>query len=241
MPWFRVYVEMVTDVKLLELPPGQRWVWIAVLAIARQSPISGYLMVSIRRPMTEKTIANLMHVPLRDVKRALESFEANDMIHRDDDIGAWCVSNWSTRQFESDDVTERSRKHRTLQRSNAVASNVADPFDATCSESESDTETESSSSSSDSRGSSQPVDNPTDGVPAETWDAYAEIKLRRQNETSDRVKNPVPWKRTIVVNAKAELGDLAAMWWTEYDITPRRLAECLMDGRIRDVQRRVTT
>jgi len=76
----------------------------------------------------------------------------------------------------------------------------------------------------------------TGGVPNETWDAYAELKLRQQGN----VKNPGPWKRSTATNARTELGEQAQRWWHDYVLTPRRLAECLLDGQIRNVQRRTT-
>lgn len=77
-----------------------------------------------------------------------------------------------------------------------------------------------------------------DNVPQETWDAYAELMLRK---AGNHVDHPVPWKQTCALNAQRELGDKAARWWGDFDLTPRRLAECLMDGQIRNVQRRAVT
>ena len=225
-PWFRFYTEALHDQKLRCVPPAQRWVWVAILAAARQSPIPGALMVSERRPMEDYALADLAGVPVRDVRKALVAFCHDDMIEIDETIGAWRVVKWSERQFESDDITERTRKHR----SNGSGRNVPTLTVGTPPE----TETEKqilSSSSSDSTG---PVDN---SVPDEVWDVVAELKLRRQ---SDVIKNPVPWKRSTALNARSEWGDLAALWWHEFDLTPRRLAECLMDGQVRNAQRRVT-
>jgi len=96
------------------------------------------------------------------------------------------------------------------------------------------------SSSGNSRAAVPPVDNPDDGnaasaVPEETWDAYAELKLRSEGN----IRNPVPWKRTCKANAKTELGQQAQAWWAMFELTPRRLAECLADGQApRNVPRR---
>lgn len=96
----------------------------------------------------------------------------------------------------------------------------------------------SHSSSGNSRDAGHPVDDgqiSTGDVPEETWNAYAEIRLRAEGN----VRNPVPWKRTCVRNAKTELGEQAATWWAMFDLTPRRLAECLADGQApRNVPRR---
>jgi hypothetical protein len=95
----------------------------------------------------------------------------------------------------------------------------------------------SQSSSGNSRANGHAADDDdlsTGDVPDETWDAYAELKLR----STGNVKNPGPWKRTTAQNARTELGDQASRWWHDFELTPRRLAECLMDGQIRNVPRR---
>lgn len=119
-PWFRFYVEAVHDRKLRRLPPAERWLWVATLAAARQSPIPGALMVSVREPMTFDDLADFAGVPLEVVERAFPRFEQSEMVEHDQNLGAWAVKNWADRQYESDTSTERVRKSRSLERSNGV-------------------------------------------------------------------------------------------------------------------------
>lgn len=75
-------------------------------------------------------------------------------------------------------------------------------------------------------------------VPADVWHEYAE--LRYQREPAGSVRSPTPWKRRTAANARVELGESAARWWDQFELTPRRLAECLIDGRApRNVPRRM--
>jgi hypothetical protein len=136
-PWFRFYTEALHDPKLCRMPPGHRWVWIAVLAAARQSCIPGVLLVSERQPMDERDLAHLASVPRAEVHKALQAMEAAGMIALDDNIGAWCVTKWADRQFESDNVTERTRKHR----SNDDDRNVPTSLVGTPPETETETDT----------------------------------------------------------------------------------------------------
>lgn len=69
----------------------------------------------------------------------------------------------------------------------------------------------------------------TGNVPAETWKRYAELKLER--EPAGTVRSAGPWKRKTAATAKTEHGEQAERWWAMFDITARRLAECLIDGR----------
>jgi hypothetical protein len=88
MPWFRVYVEIVRDPKLRRRTPTQRWLWIAILAAARQSPIAGYLMVSTSEAMTTDDLADFSGVLARDVRSALPLFERSHMIEWDPELAA---------------------------------------------------------------------------------------------------------------------------------------------------------
>lgn len=136
-PWFRFYVEALADRKLRRLTPAQRWVWVGVLAAARQSPYPGVLLVSEGLIMGEEDLADICAVSAREVTVALRSFEEAGMIERDF-AGAWVVTNWKERQFESDDTTARTSKHRSKER----RGNVPTSFLGTPPETETDTETE---------------------------------------------------------------------------------------------------
>jgi hypothetical protein len=126
-PWFRVYVEVVRDPKIRRRTPTQRWLWVAILAAARQSPIPGFLAVSEREPMTNSDIADFAGVTIREVRTALPLFEKSGMLDWDDNLGCWEVTNFTSRQYESDDVTARTRKHRAKERDG----NVPTPPDGT--------------------------------------------------------------------------------------------------------------
>lgn len=109
-PWFRFYVEALSDRKLRRLTPAQRWLWVAVLGAARQANDCGALSIA-ADPMDAHDIADLAGMTVREVERALPLFERAGMLHCVD--GMWVVTNWSERQYESDSSTERTRKHRS--------------------------------------------------------------------------------------------------------------------------------
>jgi len=103
-----------------------------------------------------------------------------------------------------------------------------------------------SSSSGNSRANGGPVENPDDDeqvladVPGEVWIHYANLMLAKQ--PAGTVKQPVAWKRRTKENAKLELADQAARWWDMFRVTPRHLAECLIDGHApRNAPRREIT
>ncbi len=137
-PWFRFYVEAIYDRKLRGQPPATRWLWVTVLALARSSPISGYLMVSERTPASTADLMDLAAPKRGEVEAGMGYFEREGMVVHDSNLGALCVRAWADRQFESDNITRRTRKHR----SKRAVGNVPSTFPGTPPETEADTETD---------------------------------------------------------------------------------------------------
>jgi hypothetical protein len=108
--WFRCYTEITRDRKLRRLPPDLRWVWIAVMAIAKESPLEGRLLLSEGIPATIDDIADEAAMEPRETKEALDKFEQQNMLHVED--GVYVCTNWGKRNFESDGSTDRVMKHR---------------------------------------------------------------------------------------------------------------------------------
>lgn len=96
-----MYVETVNDLKLRRQAPDVRWVWVAVLASARQSPSPGYLLISERMSMTHDDLADVAAVSTETVDKSIDVFMELDMLERGED-GVLHVVNWDSRQFESD-------------------------------------------------------------------------------------------------------------------------------------------
>jgi DnaD/phage-associated family protein len=60
--------------------------------------------------MTVEDLSDIAAIPVEDVCNGLETFQQQGMIHKDGDT--YVVTNWNKRQFISDDVTARVKKHR---------------------------------------------------------------------------------------------------------------------------------
>lgn len=140
-PWFRFYVEAVHDRKLRRLKPEHRWLFVACLAAARQSREPGWLMVGEDDPMCWDDLVDFAAMSLRSVEQGTDALMDAGVLGYDADRKAWFVPAWSERQYESDDVTARTRKHR-LERSNDVPGNVPETPVGTPPDTEADTETE---------------------------------------------------------------------------------------------------
>lgn len=123
-PWFRFYVEAMRDPKMRRLTPAQRWLWVAVLSAARESCEPGRLVIAERVPMTESDLADYAGMRRPEIMDGLALMIELGMLADDD--GTLVVPAWNDRQYESDDTTKRTRKHRggtTLERSEAVPGN----------------------------------------------------------------------------------------------------------------------
>ena len=75
-------------------------------------------------PYSEAEIADYAALKVRDVKSGLVELERRHMIEWDSDIGAWWVTKWSERQYESDEVALRTRKHRSNGKDRNVPTSV---------------------------------------------------------------------------------------------------------------------
>lgn len=109
-PWFRFYVETVGDPKIRRIPFDKRWLWAAILSAARESPEPGALFIAENVPMTFQELADYAGAPLKIVEPTLAIMRDLAMIETVN--GVIRVINFQSRQFESDNVTARTQKHR---------------------------------------------------------------------------------------------------------------------------------
>lgn len=253
--WFRFYVEMLTDPKIRRLTPAQRWLWSAVLGAARQSPRAGWLLLTERVPMVLQDLAELAGMSLKDVEAGVARMVELGILEWDVSVPAWFVPKFGDRQYETDDSTQRSRRHRTkrvdgtadppsMQRPNDVASTVDATFHQPSMERPNDdngtfphrhqrTETETETellvtSTSDSR---QLVDNPDDDE--FEWSSKFGRDTLASFVAAKAGGEPKPpgWLHAVQRNAIAELADAARQLLVDHDLTATQLGQVLAGQR----------
>lgn len=187
-PWFRFYTEALTDPKLRRLTPAQRWLWVAVLGAARQSPTPGWLLLTEEEPLSARDLSDLAGVAVKATKDGLAAMERLGLVEHSD--GIWRVCKWDDRQFESDDTTKRTAKHRTKERS--INGDVADQRQRQ------KTETDTYSR--------PPVTNepPSEPVDEQEWlseagRAYAQRALKAAQTAGEQIRNPGGFKASAAV------------------------------------------
>lgn len=108
-PWFRFYVEAIHDRKLRRRPPGDRWLWVVLLAVAREADEPGALIIG-NGPASIEDLADLAALKPKDVETALAYFTLEGMLT--DDGSRLVVTKFRDRQFESDTSADRMAKLR---------------------------------------------------------------------------------------------------------------------------------
>ena len=160
--WFRCYTEIKRDRKLRRLPSCFRWIWVVLMAIAKESPIEGQLLLSEDLPLTIEDIADEAAVDTEEVEQAIERFKEQNMLHEEE--GVFVLTNWDSRQFVSDNSTERVRKHRQRKKETPVKRYSNDEVTPPDTDTDTDTDTEkdkgSCPNSANPDGDSSPNEKP---------------------------------------------------------------------------------
>jgi hypothetical protein len=180
-PWFRFYVEAFSDRKVLRLTPLQRWLWVAILGAARESPMPGYLLIAEGVPMTKIELARYADVRPKDVPPALSLMASLGMIDVSD--GLVSVKNWGVRQFESDNVTARTRDYRERSNEEGKEQDKDVPTNVRRNVPETETETDKEKSMPRKRGSRLPNDwLPDPEVRTQMAEQFPQVNLKAAHE-----------------------------------------------------------
>jgi hypothetical protein len=120
MKWFRFWNDTINDVKILQLSDYEYRIWTYLLSYASASDsTSGQLQI------TFKLLSLHFHQRFNLFSRAIETFRRVGLITITED-GYITITNWNKRQFKSDDVTDRVRKHREVTTKRNVSVTVPD-------------------------------------------------------------------------------------------------------------------
>lgn len=111
--WVRLYTEIRHDRKLRRLSPAQRWLWVTILTMAKDSPSPGWLLLSENVPVIAEDLADEAAIDIDDVKEGIKAFIQQNMLEEVD--GVLHLVNWDKRQFVSDSSTERVKRYRQRQ------------------------------------------------------------------------------------------------------------------------------
>lgn len=111
MRWFRFYHEALDDPKVQRLPAELFKAWVNLLCVASKN--DGKI------PDDVADLAFTMRMSQAKLAAQIEALVAAELLDRDETLHP---HNWSERQYESDDVATRVKRHR--ERKAAVTANV---------------------------------------------------------------------------------------------------------------------
>lgn len=195
-PWLRLYTETVRDRKLRREKPETRWLWIAVLCLARSSPEPGRLLLSDGSAVDEADLADEAALTPTQVRRGMAYFRTAGMVTLDGDV--YVVTAWHGRQFTSDRSTERAAKSRSKAADGAA---MQRPIDVVATPPENrEQRTDPTTTSTDS--SDAPADPERPVVDQPTTIKAIRLVAERQAELEAKT-NPAGFIRT----AKARMAD----------------------------------
>ena len=117
MKWFRLYGELLHDRKIARIARTEQLskctvlgAWVGILMLANESPERGYLMLTEGIPLDTEEIGDALGLYDSDLTYLLGAFIACNMLSDND--GYLSITNWTKRQFKSDDSAARVKLHR---------------------------------------------------------------------------------------------------------------------------------
>jgi hypothetical protein len=124
MKWFRFWTDTLDDVKILRLSDYEYRMWTYLLAFACESnSMSGECHSDV------KSMSLRCRTQVNHFSKAIETFQKLGLITINQD-GFIEITNWSKRQFKSDNVTERIRRYRQVKaKRNVSCNNIETPPD----------------------------------------------------------------------------------------------------------------
>ncbi len=128
MRWFRVYPEITRDLKIRREPPALRWLWVAMMALASDSPRRGWLLLADGVPITRADLADEANIGEDEVAAGLEVYRRKQMVEEVE--GVLHLINWDKRQFASDHSADRVERYRQRQRDRDEAPDEPEEDDA---------------------------------------------------------------------------------------------------------------
>lgn len=104
MKWFRFYTEIVDDPKMRALKDDEYRIFTYLLSLASEIEKEGLIDLSI------DDISWRLRAPMELIERTIEALKRLGILSANED--GFEFVNWQKRQFKSDDVATRVRKHR---------------------------------------------------------------------------------------------------------------------------------
>jgi len=105
MKWFRVYTDIIDDPKISKISLKSYQIFTFLLAFVAENDENGEFILD------KKDISWRFRITVNALDKALNELESVNILSIQD--GILTILNWNKRQFKSDNINERVKKHRT--------------------------------------------------------------------------------------------------------------------------------
>jgi hypothetical protein len=117
MKWFRLWTDILDDVKMLQLSDYEFRMWTYLMAIASEvDSMSGECQLNV------KSMSLRCRTQVNHLSRAIETFQSLGMVTINGD-GFIVITNWNKRQYKSDNAYQRVKKFREVSQKRNVSCN----------------------------------------------------------------------------------------------------------------------
>jgi hypothetical protein len=117
MKWFRLWTDILDDVKMLQLSDYEFRMWTYLMAIASEvDSMSGECQLNV------KSMSLRCRTQVNHLSRAIETFQSLGMVTINGD-GFIVITNWNKRQYKSDNAYQRVKKFREVTQKRNVSCN----------------------------------------------------------------------------------------------------------------------
>jgi len=215
--WFRFYNEAVDDRKLKKIARDAEQpfitvmgAWAMILAFANNDHDRGYMLYAEDVPMSRDDIVHELSDGIDEAaaSRILFEFETMGMIAPDTEAGAYIVTRFAKRNYESDHSAERVRRHRARKKreaqqdqaeperqGNGDANNDVTPCNGYSNAPDTETESETDPSVANATDAAAPPPKPGNGKPARPKRKKdpPPAAVERFREATNRYPNKALW------------------------------------------------
>jgi hypothetical protein len=117
MKWFRLWTDILDDVKMLQLSDYEFRMWTYLMAIASEvDSMSGECQLNV------KSMSLRCRTQVNHLSRAIETFQSLGMVTINE-AGFIIITNWNKRQYKSDNAYQRVKKFREVSQKRNVSCN----------------------------------------------------------------------------------------------------------------------
>jgi len=188
MKWFRTYHDFIDDPKLLRQPIENRWYYFCLLAVASRQIERGTLP-------DITTIGIHLRISTEQANELVNEFIRCGFIDATQEGQRLSIHGWDKRQFSSDNVTERVKKHqkqkkhdkRLVERSDKQDDVVPQNGELGFMQTFPDTDTENEKKREKKRSKQAEFVLP-EWVPADLWEGFMETRQKKRNLPTELAK-----------------------------------------------------